>query len=210
MSGDIILEDLTEAYGDGEYYVVGYCYLTDVWFDYYVSLILEGGIDIPILSGMEFIELDGVRAVAFSKAAVDEWALANGYTKYDVRLSFVPEGGDGSFDYGITFTEDEDLSGTISGAVSFTDYIGEGETKYYVITPTEDGTWVFTSFADGDTLVFLYDAENNLLDENDDGSNLGNNFRLVYELKAGETYVIGVKWYGLDKSGDVPLLFTPI
>ncbi len=206
VSGDIIMEDLTETYGNGEYYVVGYYARNNVEFSKYVSLVLADGTTIDVLTGIEFTTIDGIRAYAFSKAAVEAWATENGYTDYDVRFSFVPVGSDGSFDYGVTFTEPTVVTDTISDNVSFTDYIGAGETKSYTITPTEDGVWSFTSFANDDTRAYLYDSEGNTLASDDDGG-YNSNFRITYELKAGETYTIMVSWYSSNDAGDVPLLF---
>ena len=90
VSGDIIMEDLTETYGNDEYYVVGYYARNDVEFSQYVSLILADGMEVAIWSGIDFTTIDGIRAYAFSKAAVEAWATENGYTNYDVRFSFVP------------------------------------------------------------------------------------------------------------------------
>ncbi len=108
-SGDIIMEDLTESYGNGENYVVGYYARNNVEFTNYVSLIFADEPEV-VLNGIEFTTIDGIRAFAFSKEAVKALAVANGYadsSTYDVRFSFVPDGSDGSFDYGLTFTEKE-------------------------------------------------------------------------------------------------------
>ena len=204
-SGDIILEDLTEAYGNGENYVVGYAIRNNVMFSQYVTLILSDGAEI-LVPDVAFIDVDGVRAIAFNIAAVDAWAAENGYTDYDVRLSFVPDRIGEGLDYGITFTETIEID-TIVGNASFIDYIDAGETKSYTITPTEDGTWTFTSFADADSYGYLYDAEGNQLTYNDDGG-YNNNFQITYELKAGETYTVSVRWYYSDRAGYIPLVFV--
>ena len=200
------MEDLTDAYGNGEYYVVGYYARNNVEFSKYVSLVLADGTTIDVLTGIEFTTIDGIRAYAFRKADVEAWAAENGYTDFDVRFSFVPVGSDGSFDYGVTFTEPTVVTETIVDNVSFTDYIGAGETKSYTITPTEDGVWSFTSFANDDTRAYLYDAEGSTLASDDDGG-YNNNFRITYELKKGETYIITVRWYDSNNAGNVPLLF---
>lgn len=107
--GDIILEDLTESYGGGTDYVVGYYSRNGVSFTYYASLILHtpaaDGNDEVVLSGISFTERTDVRAVSFSMAAVQAAATKLGYSAgtYDVRFAFVPIGSDGSFDYAITF-----------------------------------------------------------------------------------------------------------
>lgn len=208
VSGDIIMEDLTEDYGNGEYYVVGYYAESYVEFSHYVSLILADETEIAIWSGIEFITIDGIRAFAFSKAAVDAWAAEHGYADYDVRFSFVPVGSDGSFDYGITFAESEVPTNTIVDHVSFTDYVAANETKIYTITPTEDSSWTFTSFTDRDSYATLYDANGNHLTSNDDGGE-GLNFRITYQLKAGETYTIHIRWLNNTVEGTMALLFGP-
>ncbi len=105
ISGNIIMEDLTENYGNNENYVVGYYVKNDIEFTEYISLILSDGTETGIWSGIEFVALDEVQAIAFSKEQVKAWAESNGYTEYEVRLTFVPTESDGNFDYAITFTE---------------------------------------------------------------------------------------------------------
>ncbi|MBE7079854.1 MAG: RHS repeat protein [Clostridiales bacterium] len=205
-SGSVIMEDLTATYGNGENYVVGYYAQNNVAFTTYISLIWEDN-EVAIWSGIDFIEIEGIRAYAFSKAQVDAWATENGYTGYDIRFSFVPDGADGSFDYGITFTEMMEV-GDITTSVSFTDYVGMGETKVYTITPTANGTWTFTSRAYSDTYVTLCDAEGNYLAYDDDSAHNYNNFLLTYYLEAGKTYQLHVRWYHSDRGGSMPLVFT--
>ena len=104
VSGDIVLEDLTETYGAAVNYVVGYWDRNKVEYTYYVSLVNANGEEI-ILSSIEVFEVEGVRAFAFSKAAVETAAANGGYSldDYDVRFAFVPYGADDSVDYAITF-----------------------------------------------------------------------------------------------------------
>ena len=152
--------------------------------------------------------MDGVRALAFNKAYVEEWATENGYVDYEVRFSFVPYGGDSSFDYAITFAEKTVADGTnITGSISFVDYVAEGEYKSYTICPTESGTWTFTSCANSDTYAYLYDANGNELAYNDDGGS-DNNFQIVYELQAGETYTLTIRWYNSYNAGNMPIIIV--
>lgn len=110
-SGEIVMEDLTDEYGQGKNYVVGYWNRGGVEFLKYVSIVLhtplEDGNDEIILTGIEFTSLEDVVAISFAKEAVENAALELGYSAedYDVRFTFVPEGSDGSFDYAITFTD---------------------------------------------------------------------------------------------------------
>ncbi len=112
-SGEIVMEDLTSEYGGGKNYVVGYWNRGDVEYLCYVSAVLHtpmaDGNDEVILTGIEFVELEEVRAISFSFEAVYEAVLLAldglGPDGYDVRFTFVPKGSDGSFDYAITFTD---------------------------------------------------------------------------------------------------------
>ena len=192
-SGDIILEDLTATYGNNTHYVVGYAVRNDVSFTQYVSVILANGEEI-IANKIQVTKLEKISAFAFSKEEVADWAAANGYTDYAVRFTFVPVGADGSFDYGITFAEaSENVKlGVITGNVSFTTYIPNEIVNSFTITPTEDGIWTFTSAGDMDPLAELYDQEGRRLAGDDDGGE-ERNFKIVYELKAGQTYTLKVE-----------------
>ena len=205
VSGAVIMEDLTDKYGNGENYVVGYFINNGVDFTRYISLMLADGTEVPIMSGIEIFELEGLCAFAFNKADVEAWAAENGYTDYKVRFVFVPKGSDGSFDYAITFTETAEV-GTISGSVSFVDYIDAGETVRYVIAPEENATWIFTSFTDSDSYATLYDFEENYLYSDDDSGD-GTNFEICYDLEAGKTYILEVRWLSDTREGNMALLF---
>ena len=110
-SGEIVMEDLTEAYGNGENYVVGYWNRDKVDFIYNVSLILhtplENGDDQIVLTDITFTSLEEVVAISFSKSDVAAAAEALGYSAdaYDVRFSFGPLGSDSTLDYASTFTD---------------------------------------------------------------------------------------------------------
>ena len=212
-NGTVVMEDLTGAYGNGEYYVAGYWNKGSVSFSQYVSLILktpmENGNNEVVLTGVEFVTIDGVRAIAFSKSAVEEMALARGYDadEYFVRISFVPDGDDSSFDYGITFTDEETAPDLVVDSTEFLAYVGKGETRSFTVTPDEDGVFTFTSAGNRDTYGNLYNADGNQLAYDDDAGE-NNNFKIVYGMKAGETYTISVRWYSSDVSGYMPLAFT--
>ena len=208
-SGQIILEDLTEAYGNGELYVVGYYAYNKVSFTQYVSLILANGEEV-ICPDITFVEIDGIRAFAFSKSEVEVWAAENGYTDYEIRFAFVPDGSDGSFDYAITFADAKVATDTIIGHVSFIDYVDKDSEKIYTITPAEDGTWVFTSYSNVGTFATLYDADGKELAYGSyGGSSYYYDFRIEYELKAGETYTISVRWDLAGYAGKMAILFGP-
>ena len=213
VTGSIVLEDLSRAYGNDENYVVGYYKMVNVKFVYYVSLILnqpmaDGNNEI-LLDFANFIELQEVRAIAFSKKEVEELALALGYTAdmYDVRFTLVPMGSDGSFDYAITFTDEEEYIFNITGPTAFTHFVGAGQTLHYTITPVETKTWIFTSYADGDTYAYLYDSEGNQLVANDDGAE-NNQFYISYTLEAGKTYRFDIRWYSSNNYGYIPVIIS--
>ena len=205
VSGDIIMEDLTEKYGNDENYVVGYYGRNDVEFTMFVALVWDDGRE-EIVEGLEFWTIDGIQAYAFSKAAVEAWANEKGFEGYKVKFSFVPVGSDSSFDYGVTFTETMHLD-TITDDVSFVDYVSEGEWVSYTITPAETGTWTFTSDTYFDTYAELCDAEGNCIEYDDDGGEEAN-FMITYELIAGETYTIRVRWYSENRAGNMALVFA--
>ncbi len=199
--GDIVFEDYTESHGNGEYYVAGYWAQNDVQFIYNVSLILhtalENGDNQIILEDIEISELNGVRALAFKKADVIAAAEALGYTAdmYDVRLSFVPVGADESHDYAITFTDDSinaDIVISDSEQVKFS--MNSTEIRNITITPITSGLWTMYSICDFDSYATLYDSEGNILISNDDGNGNGD-FRIAYELAAGETYTLSIRPY---------------
>ncbi len=108
-SGAIVMEDLTEEYGNGTEYVVGYWNRDLVDYTCYVSLVpvAEGAEEI-ILEGISFIELEKIRAISFSKDEVAKIVTELGVSldDYNVKFSFVPYGADGVHDYGIVFESD--------------------------------------------------------------------------------------------------------
>ncbi len=117
-SGTIILEDLTEAWGNGTDYVVGYWNRgNDLKTLKYVSVILndveEGGdIDNEILLDIETKDLmeatESINAVSFNQAETLDAAKsameAINYTgSYAIRFTFVPMDEEDTLDYAITF-----------------------------------------------------------------------------------------------------------
>ncbi len=201
--GDIVLEDYTALYGNGENYVAGYWAKNNVQFIYNVSLILhnplENGNNQIILESINIFELDNVRALAFSKAdlaaAIAAKAAELGLTltpdMYDVRLSFVPLGADERHDYAITFTDDE-RNTQVKGTCDLAFVMSAYESVNIVITPETSGTWTMYSSCDFDSYGTLYDADRKILAYNDD-SDGDTDFKIVCELQAGETYILNVR-----------------
>ena len=91
--------------------------------------------------------------------------------------------------------------------VSFKLFVGAGEEKTFTITPTENGIWTFTSYGEGDSLAELLNSDGESIWFDDD-SGYENQFRLVYELEAGQTYTIKVRWWDGSYENVMGLLFT--
>ena len=103
-SGEMVMEDLTDKYGNGENYVVGYYIEREIPYFTYVSLVIgDDGED--IILNVDMWELEGVTAFSFSKSDIEQIAASYGLENgaYKVAFTFVPEGADGSYDYSIVF-----------------------------------------------------------------------------------------------------------
>jgi hypothetical protein len=202
------MEDLTAQYGNGENYVAGYWMNSDVEFTCYVSLILhvpndDGNDEIPLLEA-ELFFIGSINAIACSKAQVEAIALEYGLTPdmYDVRISFVPVGADGSFDYAITFNEDV-FKTSVSTNSNFPVYVDRGEYYEITITPNESGLWEMMSYANADTYGELCNSNGDVICSDDDGAGFYNNFKIQYYLEAGETYILRVRWYNSSRIGAI-------
>jgi hypothetical protein len=83
-------------------------------------------------------------------------------------------------------------SAAISGSLG----VGADRDYFRVVAPSS-GLWSFRSSrspADGDVYGHLYDAAGNqLAEDDDDGNNL--NFRIDYQLAAGEAYYVAIRNY---------------
>lgn len=113
--GSVILEDLTETYGNGTEYVIGYYKPEYVPYGIRISVVLEDleeGDNLIDLDINEFnyktTKNDGYNGMSFNKATADEAAKAavasiSGYEgTYAIRVTFIPLGGDDTLDYAIT------------------------------------------------------------------------------------------------------------
>lgn len=67
----------------------------------------------------------------------------------------------------------------------------EGKVVKFAFTPEESGKYCFYSAGGYDTYVTLLDASNNVITYNDDNGSL--NFKLFYNMKAGEKYYYEVR-----------------
>jgi hypothetical protein len=132
---------------------------------------------------VEVTERDDVRALTFSKEAVQAAAEALGLAEYDVRFTFVPYGADGSFDYAITLTE-YSLPTEITGNTSFL-VKGEGNSELtFTVTTTEAGVWAFF-FNGAIRCACLYDS-------NGECVNNTYGYEMYTELAANATYTLAV------------------
>ncbi|MBR5201658.1 MAG: InlB B-repeat-containing protein [Clostridia bacterium] len=84
-----------------------------------------------------------------------------------------------------------------------------GESKYFTFTPDVTDEYVVYSTGDADTQVNLYDAEGNLLSSDDDEGAL-NNFRMQYNMTAGEKYYIEVKYSNATVTGTISFVFGEV
>ena len=229
-SGSIVMEDLTDKYGNDKAYVIGYWQKIPFAFTPYVTIYLHepqmiDGVpeDTFLLYTMSSDKFHFVNdqyvGLYVNKADIDaavaelcrDWNIAT-FTRdmYDVAISFVPDGADSNFDYAIVFG---DLAGTegidyiIRNDEFLTDYIPSGGYKEYTIISDKTVEWVFESYALQDTYVHLYDENGRELARDDDSAGHNNNFRLSYTLEAGKTYIVRVRWYGTDRAGYIPVSF---
>ena len=228
-NGDIVMEDLTDKYGNSEAYVIGYWMNTTVHFTPYVTIYLNepiitewGEEDAFILfltdDQFHFVEDEYVGlyvTVADIQAAVEALCADYGVETftpdmYAVSISFVPDGADDNFDYAIVFDNlpgSEEADNTIQNDEFVVDYVYENGYVEYTIISNETAEWVFESHVSGgDPYAHLFNANGNELITNDDGA--GNlNFRITYTLQAGVTYVLRVRWLNNQSSGYIATTF---
>lgn len=77
-----------------------------------------------------------------------------------------------------------------------------GYLVYVPFVPQKTGTYEFISVGEDDPYGYLMDHEFHVLDENDDGSENWN-FKVCYQLKAGMTYYLGVRYLDDTKVGTI-------
>ena len=197
-SGDIIMEDLTLAYGKGVNYVVGYYDRSNISFTTYVALILADGKEV-VLPGIELLPVEGITAYAFSRAAVAEAAAKLGYKagSYQVRFVFVPEHNDGNYDYAVTF--DDSVPATVNGNTVFSAKLGADETLTFTIEAKTTAEWTLTTVSRCGSLFSISDGQETLLDGG--GS-------CILRLEGGKTYTVTLKLGDAKESGWIGVLLT--
>lgn len=95
----------------------------------------------------------------------------------------------------------KDYTATISTA---------GTSVYYSFTPSTTATYgIYSVHGSGDTYVYLYDSSNKVIAKDDDAGP-GSNFRLTYNLTAGETYRFRIKFYSSSTTGNIPFYFGEV
>ena len=77
--------------------------------------------------------------------------------------------------------------------------VSGGSLTYFSFMPETTCSYTFSSRSVSDTYGYLYDSEMNELTYNDNG-NVNNNFSITYQLTAGETYILGVRFYQQSES----------
>lgn len=91
--------------------------------------------------------------------------------------------------------EEIELNGTYTAAIE-----NGGDYVYFKFVPEENGKYEFYSTGNGDTYGYLYDAAGDELTRDDDGG-IDANFDIAYEMEAGETYYLGVRYYDSEQTG---------
>lgn len=85
----------------------------------------------------------------------------------------------------------------------------DGQMYYYKYKPSSAGIYVIYSTGDKDTRVYLYNSSGTEIASNDDGGS-GRNFRLSYNLKGGNTYYFGVRYYSNSTTGKITTKFGKV
>lgn len=229
-SGSIVMEDMTKKYGNGENYVLGYWMRTFVQFTPYASVVFNTPVVDPT-TGLEMTEMilfgfnpdqfhyesDEYVGIYVSKAYFEElaaatladWGIEATRDMYDFKITFVPDGADSNFVYGMTFSDllhEAEVDYIIKEDEFFTHYLSEGEHKDFTVMSEETSEWVFESFTNQDSYVELYDSEGNLITGDDDGGE-NTNFRLTYTLEAGVSYTVRVRWLNGGTYGNMGICF---
>jgi len=169
-SGEIVMEDYTEEYGNDTHYVVGYYIKNNVDFTYYIGLVNPSTYEEIILTDLSFVDYAefGIVAIGVNKEEIRLTAESLGYNvdNYLIKFSFVPIGADSTLDYAITFgdiTQDED-----SESYAYIDSTGNVVVNGIVIGVFADGNIIDSE----GNIVGIIDSTGNIIDN--DGEVLGN------------------------------------
>ncbi len=208
VSGDIIMEDLTD-YDNGEDYVVGYNFI-GASIDKYnlvVSLVRKTALndvndEIYLdMSASDFVITEDIVSVRFKKKRVEELALAKlaelklNIEDYNVRFSFTPNGFKEDIDYAITFEKIEypsEITGNDETVCIFRkeEVINGVEISF---TPTENCDLVINAFS-YDLSVRVFNASGEEVSEDAFNACMANLIYLrLFKVEAGKTYTIKIK-----------------
>ena len=102
-----------------------------------------------------------------------------------------------------SFAEAMDLDNGLNGLYRL--YLEDYD--YYRFIPSISGEYEISSESPIDTYGYLYNSSQNLLTDDDDSGD-AHNFKIAYNLTAGQTYYIKVKGYGDDEIGSYSLSIT--
>ena len=98
---------------------------------------------------------------------------------------------------------------TLSAGETKTSVINNADERYtYKITPSKSGYYAFWSEGSADTKASLCNSQMEELTYNDDSGD-SSNFRITWELEAGETYYLHTRFYGID-TGSFPVSMAEI
>lgn len=85
--------------------------------------------------------------------------------------------------------------------------LAQSEYKEYRITFQTAGNWLFQTFGNNDTFLYLYDTQyNQLVAVDDNGYNYNAYFN--YNVQAGTTYILRVKFWSRSTVGDIKVGIT--
>ncbi len=122
----------------------------------------------------------------------------------DRREAAKPEGKTGEREPGARTVVDDAV---YEGTNLFTVETG-GDVVYRPFVPEASGNYQIYSSSDSDTFGYLAAKDLTTLTSDDDsGNNL--NFKIVYELTAGEVYYIGASFYSGSTTGEIPVTVEP-
>lgn len=111
------------------------------------------------------------------------------------------------FDFGVNAVAAPVSYETIEENQTITVYASGYSQRYIKLVPKNTTTYTLVSVGNSDTYGFLYNENMEQLAYNDDGA--GNrNFKIEYNLQAGETYYYGVRFYRSSYSGPITVKLT--
>ncbi len=144
------------------------------------------------------VSFDGKETVLYD-IVTDEY-----YTHGEPEKDLVAGNRQNNYEMQYVCPDCDEILVTIKVVLAMVDVNGKYE---YTLTPSVSGNYTIYSLSDIDTLVYLYDARGNELDDDDDGHTIGNNFLLEYYLEANTTYTYSVEYYNKSYSGIIPFVF---